>query len=75
MAEGVLKCGVKEEFGARRDEVAEDCVRSSLMICTHQILLGDEMGLACSKHGEKERCICGLVGKPERKRLLWRPKA
>ena len=45
------------------------------MMCTHQILLGDDMGLACSMHVEKERCIRGLVGKPVRKRILWRPKA
>jgi len=45
--------GAKEEFGARRKDVTEDCVMSSLMVCTHQILLGVEMGLACSKHGEK----------------------
>ena len=50
------------------------------MICTaHQILLGDqidnnEMGGACSTCGGEERRIQDLVGKPEGKRPLGRPR-
>ena len=32
------------------------------------------MGWACSAYGGEERCIQGLVGKPEGKRPLGRPR-
>ena len=32
------------------------------------------MGGACSAYGGEERCIQGLVGKPEGKRPLGRPR-
>jgi hypothetical protein len=50
------------------------------MICTtHQILLGDqieknEIGGACSTYGEKRGVYRVLVGKPEGKRPLGRPR-
>jgi hypothetical protein len=34
----------------------------------------DEVGRACSLYRGEERCIQGLVGKPEGKRPLGRPK-
>ena len=34
----------------------------------------NEMGGACRVYGGKERCIQGLVGKPEGKRPLGRPR-
>jgi hypothetical protein len=36
-------------------------------------MIEDEVGRACSMNGEEE-CIWILVGKPERKRPLRRPK-
>jgi hypothetical protein len=36
--------------------------------------LKDEMGRACSTNGEKRNAYRILVGKPERKRLLERPR-
>ena len=50
------------------------------MICTaHQILLGrsikkNEMGGACSTYGEGRGAYWVLVGKPEGKRPLGRPR-
>jgi len=52
----------------------------SLMICTpHQILFGaqiekNEMGGACSTYGERRGVYRVLVGKPEGKRPLGRPR-
>jgi hypothetical protein len=34
----------------------------------------DEMGIPCSMHGEEKECYRLLVGKPEGKRPLGRPK-
>ena len=50
------------------------------MICTaHPILYGDkieknEMGCACGTYGGEERHMQGLVGKPEGKGPLGRPR-
>ena len=50
------------------------------MICTpHQILFGaqiekNEMGGACSTYGERRGVYRVLVGKPEGKRPLGRPR-
>jgi hypothetical protein len=51
------------------------------MICgLHLIFLGgtienNEMGRTCSAYGGEERCIQGLVRKPEGKRPLGRPRS
>jgi len=34
----------------------------------------NEMGGTCGTYGGEERCIHGLVGKPDGKRLLGRPR-
>jgi hypothetical protein len=34
----------------------------------------DEIGMACSTYEEKNECINGLVGEPEGKRPLGRPR-
>ena len=34
----------------------------------------NEMGLSCSRYGEEKRCIQGLVGKPEGKIPLGKPR-
>jgi len=52
----------------------------SLMICRpHPVLAGDqieknEMGGTCSTYGKKRGVYRVLVGKPERKRPLGRPR-
>ena len=66
--------------GTRYQESGENYVIRSLMICTaHQYFSGDQieknkMGGACSAYGEKTGVCRVLVGKPEGKRPLERPR-
>jgi hypothetical protein len=49
----------------------------SLMICTllqYFLVIENEMGGACSTHGEERGVYRVLVGKPEGKRALGRPR-
>jgi hypothetical protein len=38
------------------------------------IIMVQEMGGACSRHGKDEKCMKIVVGKPEEKRPLGRPR-
>jgi hypothetical protein len=60
-------------------EVRENCTMRSFIIvlftkCNQNHLVMDEMSRACSTHGEKRNAYRVLVGKPEGKRPLGRPR-
>jgi hypothetical protein len=63
--------------GIKWQEVGENCIMGSVIICTlrqlyleGRIVKEDEIGSACSKHGEKRNARMISVGKPEGKRPL-----
>jgi hypothetical protein len=47
-----------------------------IIITVNIIIIGkkNDMGWACSTYGRKKRCAQGLVGEPEEKRTLGRPR-
>jgi hypothetical protein len=67
-------------FGSKRDEVAGGCRKlhneelHNLYSSPSIIRMMDEMGRACSTNGEKLNAYRILVGKPEGKRPLGRPR-
>jgi hypothetical protein len=61
-------------------EARENFMKSFIICTLNQILLGffskeDEMGGTCRMHGRDEKCIFILIGKPEGRRPLGRPKS
>jgi hypothetical protein len=74
---------LRRTFGPKRDEVAGGCRKlhneelhnlySSPNIKNDQVKK-DEMGRACSTNGAKRNAYRILVGKPEEKRSLGRPR-
>jgi hypothetical protein len=65
--------------GRKWQEAGEDCIMKSFIICMlHKYYSGDQIkedkiGGRCSTHGRDEKYNI-LVGKPEGKRLLGRPR-
>jgi hypothetical protein len=63
----------------KRQEVGENCIMRSFITCTllqvqSDQVREDEMCRACSTNGEKRNAHRILVGKPEAKRPLGRPR-
>ena len=73
---------VLREYGAeeegRGNFCGEDYIERSCVVCERKYLGGqikkNWMGGACSRFGEQERCLQGLMGRPEGKTLLERPR-
>jgi hypothetical protein len=62
----------------RGDFSGEDYVQRSCMVGVTKHLGGqikrNEMGGVCGRYGGQERCLQGLMGRPERKALFERPR-
>jgi len=72
---------LKKTFGRKRNEVISDCRKLQIerlhdfyhTLNTIQTK-NSGMGVACSTYDGEERCVQGLVCKPEVKRLLGKPR-
>jgi hypothetical protein len=63
---------LRKMFGPKRDEVTGQWRR--LCYKLYDLCSSPNIIQACGTNGRQERCIQGLVGRPEGKRLLGRPR-